>query len=81
MRNSTLDTNNRFSVTFHRTMEYKGISTYWLRQVLLCQKPLKSYNNYHEHYEIIQMLVIFYRQHICRVWLISASTDDWYSNG
>ena len=26
------------------------------------------------------LVFFFYRQRICRVWLISVSTDDWYSN-
>ena len=32
---------------------------YWLRQVLLFQKSLKSYKNYYKHYDIIQILVFF----------------------
>jgi hypothetical protein len=72
-------TNRYWSVSKVRKQryQYRAIG----RDTSYFDKNLSKSNNKYKQDEIIQMLDLFNRQHICPVWWTGISTNNWYSNG
>ena len=72
---------NWFSVASPRSREAKCIRILLVKETSLTLSKAIQYLKIHVYKYKQDSNFVLYWQHICSVWWMSVSTDDWYSNG